>query len=38
LDEQDVRSAIGHACYLLAYDEKLRAVRSYKVERISAVA
>jgi predicted DNA-binding transcriptional regulator YafY len=30
-------SAIGHACYLLAYDEKLRAVRSYKVERISAV-
>lgn len=31
-------SAIGHACYLIAYDEKLRAIRSYKVERISGVA
>ena len=30
-------SAIGHACYLIAYDEKLRAIRSYKVERISDV-
>jgi predicted DNA-binding transcriptional regulator YafY len=30
-------SAIGHACYLIAYDEKLRAIRSYKVERISGV-
>src|SRR5712692_9289985 len=30
-------SAIGHTCYLIAYDEKLRAVRSYKVERISGV-
>jgi predicted DNA-binding transcriptional regulator YafY len=30
-------SAIGHTCYLVAYDQKLRAVRSYKVERISGV-
>jgi predicted DNA-binding transcriptional regulator YafY len=30
-------SAIGHACYLIAYDEKQRAIRSYKVERISGV-
>jgi predicted DNA-binding transcriptional regulator YafY len=30
-------SAIGHTCYLVAYDQKLMAVRSYKVERISGV-
>jgi predicted DNA-binding transcriptional regulator YafY len=30
-------SAIGHTCYLIAYDEKVRAIRSYKVERISGV-
>ena len=30
-------NATGHSCYLLAWDQKRRAVRSYKLERISSV-
>lgn len=30
-------SALGHSCYLVAHDEKSRSIRSFKVERISAV-
>jgi predicted DNA-binding transcriptional regulator YafY len=29
--------AAGHTCYLVAYDQKLGAVRNYRVERISEV-
>jgi proteasome accessory factor B len=30
-------SAIGHSCYLIAHDEKSKAIRSFKVERIKAI-
>src|SRR5437588_6474542 len=30
-------STMGHGCYLIAYDQKAQAVRSYKVERMSGV-
>jgi predicted DNA-binding transcriptional regulator YafY len=30
-------NATGHSCYLLAWDQKRQAVRSYRLERISAV-
>src|SRR5437899_969407 len=30
-------NATGHCCYLLAWDQKRQAVRSYRLERISSV-